>query len=168
MSCRKRDHSSQSGGRVNHDKEAAYHCLGVESRKIPEVTKIGYDCKTERLKALSVAYNSRGLGLDEEKKQCVVRTATGSNPVTLSKNLKTIIMKHSIQVKVKNEVVKKLNFILIDSQEIKNKITAGSPSEKAITEDFTYEHLEANGVYSMVSFLEDDIKTLKMLLNLLK
>ena len=72
----------KSGGSVNHYKEAACHSL----TKIPEVTNIGYDCKTERLKALSVAYNSRGLGLDEEKKQCVVRTATGSNPVTLSNN----------------------------------------------------------------------------------
>ena len=53
---------------VNHYKEAEYHSLGVESRKIPEVTNIGYNCKTERLKTLSVAYNSKGLGLDEEKK----------------------------------------------------------------------------------------------------
>lgn len=90
MYQRKRDHSLQSGGRVDHDKEAEYHCQGVESRRIPEVTKIGYDCKTERLKALSVAYNSKGLGLDEEKKQCVVRTARGSNPLTLSNNLKQL------------------------------------------------------------------------------
>lgn len=65
MYQRKRDHSLQSGGRVNHDKEAEYHSQGVESRRIPEVTNIGYDCKTERLKALSVAYNSKGLGLVE-------------------------------------------------------------------------------------------------------
>lgn len=68
MYQRKRDHSLQSGGSVNHYKEAAYHCQGVDSRRIPEVTKISYNCKTERLKALSVAYNSKGLGLDEEKK----------------------------------------------------------------------------------------------------
>lgn len=67
---------------VTHYKEAEYHSL----TKIPGVTNIGYDCKTKRLKALFVAYNSKGLGLDEEKKQCVVRTATGSNPVTLSNN----------------------------------------------------------------------------------
>ena len=34
---RKRDHSLQSGGSVNHYKEAAYHSL----TKIPEITKIG-------------------------------------------------------------------------------------------------------------------------------
>lgn len=71
---------------VNHYKEAEYHCQGVESRKIPGVINIDYDCKTKRLKALFVACNSKGLGLDEEKKQRVVRTARGSNPLTLSNN----------------------------------------------------------------------------------
>jgi hypothetical protein len=87
---RKRDHSLQSGGRVDHDKEAAYHCQGVDSRRIPEVTNIGYDCKTERLKALSVAYNLKRLGLDEEKKRYVVRTAEGSNPSISSNNKKQL------------------------------------------------------------------------------
>ena len=62
---RKRDHSLQSGGRANHDKRAEYRSQGVESRMIPGVTNIGYDCKTKRLKALFVAYNSKGLGLVE-------------------------------------------------------------------------------------------------------
>jgi len=75
---------------------------------------------------------------------------------------------HSIQVKVKNEVLRNLNCIQMDSQEIKNLVSFYNQTEKAITEDFTAEHLEANGVYNLVSTLEDQIKTLKMLLNLLK
>jgi flagellar biosynthesis component FlhA len=75
---------------------------------------------------------------------------------------------HSIQVKVKSEVLRNLNNIKMDAQEVKNLIDFGNPTEKAITEDFTADHLEASGVYDLVSTLEDDIKTLKMLLNLLK
>ena len=75
---------------------------------------------------------------------------------------------HSIQVKVRSEVLRNLNNIKMDAQEVKNSIDFGNPTEKAITEDFTAERLEASGVYDLVSTLEDDIKTLKMLLNLLK
>ena len=75
---------------------------------------------------------------------------------------------HSIQVKVKSEVLRNLNNIKMDAQEVKNKISFYNEMEKPITEDFTAENLEANGVYDLVSTLEDDIKTLKMLLNLLK
>ncbi|MCP4551889.1 MAG: hypothetical protein GY834_07595 [Bacteroidetes bacterium] len=75
---------------------------------------------------------------------------------------------HSIQVKVKSEVLRQLNNIKIDAQEVKNLVDFGNPTEKAITEDFTAEKLEANGVFDLVSNLEDEIKTLKMLLNLLK
>ena len=75
---------------------------------------------------------------------------------------------HSIQVKVKSEVLRNLNSIKMDAQEVKNIISFYNEMEKTITEDFTAENLEANGVYNLVSSLEDDIKTLKMLLNLLK
>jgi len=75
---------------------------------------------------------------------------------------------HSIQVKVKSEVLRQLNNIKIDAQEVKNKISFYNEMEKAITEDFTAEHLDANGVFDLVSNLEDEVKTLKMLLNLLK
>ena len=75
---------------------------------------------------------------------------------------------HSIQVKVKSEVLKQLNNIKIDAQEIKNQVDFGNPTEKAITEDFTAKNLEASGVFDLVSNLEDEIKTLKMLLILLK
>ena len=79
-----------------------------------------------------------------------------------------IIMKHSIQVKVRDLVTQKLNSVLMEAQSIKNEIRSGGASEKAITEDFTSERLEANGVYTMVDYLEDEVKTIKMLLNLLK
>jgi len=75
---------------------------------------------------------------------------------------------HSIQVKVKSEVLKQVSAIQMDAQEVKNLVGFGNPTEKAITEDFTAERLEANGVFDLVSNLEDEIKTLKMLLNLLK
>ena len=75
---------------------------------------------------------------------------------------------HSIQVKVKSEVLRQLNNIKIDAQEVKNLVGFGNPTEKAILEDFTAKRLESNGVFDLVSNLEDEIKTLKMLLNLLK
>jgi|TARA_R110002073_G_scaffold190081_1_gene348934 hypothetical protein len=75
---------------------------------------------------------------------------------------------HSIHVKVKSEVLRQLNNIKIDAQEVKNLVDFGNPTEKAILEDFTAKNLEANGVFDLVSNLEDEIKTLKMLLNLLK
>lgn len=75
---------------------------------------------------------------------------------------------HSIQVKVKSEVLRQLNNIKIDAQEVKNLVDFGNPTEKAILEDFTAKNFEANGVFDLVSNLEDEIKTLKMLLNLLK
>lgn len=75
---------------------------------------------------------------------------------------------HSIQVKVKSEVLKQLNNIKIDAQEVKNLVGFSVVTEKAVTEDFTAKNLEANGVFDLVSNLEDEIKTLKMLLNLLK
>ena len=75
---------------------------------------------------------------------------------------------HSIHVKVKSEVLRQLNNIKIDAQEVKNLVDFGNPTEKAILEDFTAKNFEANGVFDLVSNLEDEIKTLKMLLNLLK
>ena len=44
---------------------------------------------------------------------------------------------HSIHVKVKSEVLRQLNNIKIDAQEVKNLVDFGNPTEKAILEDFT-------------------------------
>ena len=76
---------------------------------------------------------------------------------------------HSIQVKVRAEVLKNLNNIKIDAQELRNLISIHpNLTEKAISESFTFKHLESNGALELVDSLQTDIKTLKMLLNLLK
>jgi len=73
-----------------------------------------------------------------------------------------------LKLKLREQVLQQLDNIKIDVQEIKNQIDLGNPSKEAIMIDFTFDSLNNNRVYSRVSSLQDEIRTLKMLLNLLK
>ena len=73
-----------------------------------------------------------------------------------------------LQLKLREQVLQQLENIKIDVQEIRNQIDFGNPSKEAITIDFTFESLENNRVYNKVDSLQDEVRTLKMLLNLLK
>ena len=73
-----------------------------------------------------------------------------------------------LKLKLREQVLQQLDNIKIDVQEIKNQIDFGNPSKEAIMIDFTFDSLNNNRVYSRVDSLQDEIRTLKMLLNLLK
>ena len=73
-----------------------------------------------------------------------------------------------LQLKLREQVLQQLDNIKIDVQEIKNQIDFGNPSKEAIMMDFTFDSLNQNRVYNKVENLSDEIKTLRMLLNLLK
>jgi hypothetical protein len=73
-----------------------------------------------------------------------------------------------LKLKLREQVLQQLDNIKIDVQEIKNQIDLGNPSNEAIMIDFTFDSLNNNRVYSRVDSLQDEIRTLKMLLNLLK
>lgn len=73
-----------------------------------------------------------------------------------------------LQLKLREQVLQQLDNIKIDVQEIKNQIDFGKPSKEAILMDFTFDSLNQNRVYNKVESLSDEIRTLKMLLNLLK
>ena len=73
-----------------------------------------------------------------------------------------------LKLNIRKEVLKTLNGIKIDTQEIKNQISFGCQSEEAELEDFNLERLQANDVYLLVDTLTDEVNRLKMLLNLLK
>lgn len=69
---------------------------------------------------------------------------------------------------IRAEVLKTLNALKIDTQEIKNQISFGCQSEETELKDFNAERLQANEVYLLVDTLTDEVNRLKMLLNLLK
>ena len=73
-----------------------------------------------------------------------------------------------LKLNIRKEVLKTLNGIKIDTQEIKNQISFGCQSEETELEDFNLERLQANDVYLLVDTLTDEVNRLKMLLNLLK
>jgi len=73
-----------------------------------------------------------------------------------------------LKLKLREQVLQQLDNIKIDVQEIKNQIDFGNPSNEAIMIDFTFDSLNNNRVYNRVDSLQDEIRTLKMLLNLLK
>ena len=73
-----------------------------------------------------------------------------------------------LKLNIRKEVLKTLNAIKIDTQEVKNQISFGCQSEAVELEDFNLERLEANDVYLLVDTLTDEVNRLKMLLNLLK
>ena len=73
-----------------------------------------------------------------------------------------------LQLKLREQVLQQLDNIKIDVQEIKNQIDFGNPSKEAIMMDFTFDSLNQNRVYNKVESLSDEIRTLRMLLNLLK
>ena len=77
-------------------------------------------------------------------------------------------MESNIKINIRKEVLKTLNNIKIDTQEIKNQISFGCQSEETELEDFNVERLESNDVFLMTETLSADINKLKMLLNLLK
>ena len=77
-------------------------------------------------------------------------------------------MESNIKINIRKEVLKTLNNIKIDTQEIKNQISFGCQSEETELEDFNVERLESNDVFLMTETLSADINRLKMLLNLLK
>jgi transcriptional/translational regulatory protein YebC/TACO1 len=75
----------------------------------------------------------------------------------------------NLKLNIRKEVLKTLNGIKIDTQEIKNQISFGCQSDFEITiDDFNFERLEASDVYLLVDTLTDEVNRLKMLLNLLK
>jgi hypothetical protein len=74
-----------------------------------------------------------------------------------------------LKLNIRKEVLKTLNNIKIDTQEVKNQISfIGFQSEAVELEDFNFERLEASDVYLLVDTLTDEVNSLKMLLNLLK
>ena len=75
-----------------------------------------------------------------------------------------------LKFNIRKEVLKTLNVIKIDTQEIKNSISFGGQlnSEEAQLKDFNAERLQANDVYLLVDTLNEEVEKLKMLLNLLK
>ena len=73
-----------------------------------------------------------------------------------------------LKLKLREQVLQQLENIKFDVQEIKNQIDFGKPSKEAIMMDFTFESLQGNRVYNKVENLQDEIRTLKMLLNLLR
>ena len=73
-----------------------------------------------------------------------------------------------LKLNIRKEVLKTLNNIKIDTQEVKNQISFGCQSEAVELEDFNFERLEASDVYLLVDTLTDEVNSLKMLLNLLK
>ena len=74
----------------------------------------------------------------------------------------------NLKSNIRTEVLKTLNNIKIDTQEVKNQISFGCQSEATELKDFNAECLEANDVYLLVDTLTDEVNRLKMLLNLLK
>jgi hypothetical protein len=74
----------------------------------------------------------------------------------------------NLKSNIRTEVLKTLNNIKIDTQEVKNQISFGCQSEATELKDFNAEHLEANEVYLLTETLSDEVNRLKMLLNLLK
>ena len=74
----------------------------------------------------------------------------------------------NLKLKLREQVLQQLENIKIDIQEIKNQIDFGNPSKEAIMMDFTFESLQNNRVYNKIENLSDEIRTLRMLLNLLK
>tara|TARA_R100000541_G_scaffold167_3_gene629 strand:+ start:553 stop:783 length:231 start_codon:yes stop_codon:yes gene_type:complete len=73
-----------------------------------------------------------------------------------------------LKFNIRKEVLKTLNVIKIDTQEIKNSISFGGQREEAQLKDFNAERLQANDVYLLVDTLNEEVEKLKMLLNLLK
>ena len=73
-----------------------------------------------------------------------------------------------LKLKLREQVLQQLENIKIDIQEIKNQIDFGNPSKESIMMDFTFESLQNNRVYNKIENLSDEIRTLRMLLNLLK
>lgn len=74
----------------------------------------------------------------------------------------------NLKLNIRKEVLKTLNAIKIDTQEVKNQISFGCQSEATELKDFNAERLQANEVYLLVDTLNDEVNRLKMLLNLLK
>ena len=74
----------------------------------------------------------------------------------------------NLKSNIRKEVLITLKGIKIDTQEIKNSISFGCQSEENELKDFNAENLQANDVYLLVETLEEEVKSLKMLLNLLK
>ena len=74
----------------------------------------------------------------------------------------------NLKSNIRTEVLKTLNNIKIDTQEVKNQISFGCQSEETELKDFTAERLEANDVYLLAEMLADQSRRLNMLLGLLK
>ena len=74
----------------------------------------------------------------------------------------------NLKLNIRKEVLKTLDNIKIDTQEVKNQISFGCQSEAVELKDFNLERLQANDVYLLVDTLTDEVNRLKMLLNLLK
>ena len=69
---------------------------------------------------------------------------------------------------IRKEVLRTLEVIKMDTQEVKNQISFGQQTEEGALKDFNAEQLEANEIYLIVDTLTEEVEKLKMLLNLLK
>ena len=69
---------------------------------------------------------------------------------------------------IRKEVLRTLEVIKIDTQEVKNQISFGQQTEEGALKSFNAEQLEACEIYLIVDTLTEEVEKLKMLLNLLK
>ena len=69
---------------------------------------------------------------------------------------------------IRKEVLRTLEVIKMDTQEVKNQISFGQQTEEAQLKSFNAEQLEACEIYLIVDTLTEEVERLKMLLNLLK
>jgi len=74
----------------------------------------------------------------------------------------------NLKKNIREQVLQSLSNLGMDKQEIKGTIDFGMPTDKAIEEDFTYERMEANDVFRIITQMEEELTKVKMLLTLLK